>query len=56
MFYFVAETKSSTVAADRRADENLKIECGRKHFALADGDVRFKTVTGLQGLIGDVPP
>ncbi|MCH1878779.1 hypothetical protein MJ863_04145 [Alcaligenes ammonioxydans] len=30
--YFVAETKSSTVTGERRSKENLKIECGRKHF------------------------
>lgn len=51
--YFVAETKSSMVADDRRKAENLKIECGRRHFALADDDVRFRTVTNLQELIGD---
>jgi len=42
--YFVAETKSSTVEADRRMAENLKIRCGRKHFALEPG-VAFKVVT-----------
>ena len=47
--YFVAETKSSTVAADRRRDENLKIECGRAHFRLAQG-VEYKVVTSLQEL------
>lgn len=50
MFYFVAETKSSTVAADRRPDENLKIECGRRHFALADG-VSFRDVSSLSELV-----
>lgn len=48
--YFVAETKSSTVEGDRRRDENLKIKCGRKHFALS-ADVIFKDVTNLQGLV-----
>ena len=47
--YFVAETKSSTVQADRRQSENLKIACGRKHFALAD-DVSFRDVSSLQQL------
>lgn len=48
--YFVAETKSSTVEADRRSDENLKIKCGDKHFALAAEDVAYKVVTKLEQL------
>ena len=48
--YFVAETKSSTVEKNRRGDENLKIECGRRHFALAQG-VEYKVVTNLQELV-----
>lgn len=48
--YFVAETKSSTVKAERRTKENLKIDCGRKHFALAS-DVIFKDVTKLEELV-----
>jgi type III restriction enzyme len=48
--YFVAETKSSTVEQDRRQAENLKIACGRKHFALSE-DVVFKDVTELEGLV-----
>ena len=47
--YFVAETKSSTVEDDRRKSENLKIKCGRKHFALSQ-DVVFKDVTSLSEL------
>ncbi|MES2050250.1 MAG: DEAD/DEAH box helicase family protein [Pseudomonadota bacterium] len=49
--YFVAETKSSTVQAERRTKENLKIDCGRKHFSLTQ-DVIFKDVTNLEELIG----
>lgn len=49
--YFVAETKSSTVEGDRRKSENLKIQCGRKHFGLAQ-DVVFKDVTRLDELVG----
>lgn len=50
--YFVAETKSSMVEADRRPDENLKIKCGEKHFALAAGDdVEYKVVTKLSELV-----
>lgn len=49
--YFVAETKSSLVEAERRVKENKKIECGRKHFGLAP-DVVFKNVTKLEELTG----
>lgn len=42
--YFVAETKSSTVEADRRLSENLQIKCGIAHFMLAP-DVVFIPVT-----------
>ncbi|MDD2610541.1 MAG: DEAD/DEAH box helicase family protein [Giesbergeria sp.] len=48
--YFVAETKSTTVKAQRRPTENLKIVCGYKHFELADG-VAFKDVTTLKDLM-----
>ncbi|WP_341686237.1 DEAD/DEAH box helicase family protein [Limnohabitans sp.] len=48
--YFVAETKSTTVRAQRRPAENLKIDCGRKHFELVDG-VTFRDVTDLEGLL-----
>lgn len=49
--YFVAETKSSTIEADRRTDENLKIKCGQKHFGLATAEgVRYRVVTELQEL------
>jgi type III restriction enzyme len=47
--YFVAETKSSTVAAQLRRDENLKIDCGRAHFKLAQG-VEYQVVSKLQQL------
>lgn len=49
--YFVAETKSTTVKANRRPAENLQIACGRKHFELVDS-VTFKDVTTLEELIG----
>lgn len=48
--YFVAETKSSTVAGERRSKENLKIECGREHFKLMP-DVVFKDVKTLEQLV-----
>ncbi len=49
--YFVAETKSSTIEKDRRYGENLKIACGRKHFALSQ-DVVFRDVAALDALLG----
>ena len=48
--YFVAETKSSTVRADRRSAENMKIDCARVHFALTN-DLLFKDVTKLSELV-----
>jgi type III restriction enzyme len=48
--YFVAETKSTTIRANRRPAENLQIACGRKHFGLAKGVV-FKDVTNLGELL-----
>lgn len=48
--YFVAETKSSTVEEARRKSENLKIQCSREHFSLAQ-DVIFKDVTKLEELV-----
>ena len=48
--YFVAETKSSTVEQERRQAENLKIACGRKHFALSK-DVVFRDVVDLDRLV-----
>jgi type III restriction enzyme len=48
--YFVAETKSTTVRANRRPAENLQIACGRKHFGLNE-ELIFKDVTSLEDLI-----
>jgi type III restriction enzyme len=47
--YFVAETKSSLLQFKRRPEENMKIQCGRKHFELAP-DVVFKEATHLKQL------
>ena len=47
--HFVAETKSTTVMANLRRAESLKIACGYKHFALSP-DVRFQVATELRGL------
>ena len=49
--YFVAETKSSTDSSKRRVEENLKILCGEKHFALFEKDgVTYRVVDGIKGL------
>lgn len=48
--YFVAETKSTTIRSNRRPAENLKIDCARVHFGLADA-VLFKDVTKLSELL-----
>ena len=39
--YFVIETKGSENAADLRLSENLKIECGKRHFEALDNGVSF---------------
>lgn len=51
--YFVAETKSSTLAKNLRRDERLKIQCGEKHFALRSGPqgLLFKAVPDLDSLL-----
>lgn len=48
--YFVAETKSTTVRAERRPAENMKIDCGKKHFGLSN-EVVFKDVSSLSQLV-----
>ena len=48
--FFVVESKSSLVDADRRRGENLKIKCGRKHFALSE-DVTFAVATKLEQVV-----
>lgn len=42
--YFVLETKGTTREIGRRIEENIKIECGRKHFA-ALGTVDYEVAT-----------
>jgi len=48
--YFVAETKSTTIDAELRPAEVLKIKCGQKHFELAE-DVIFKKIHTLDQLL-----
>ena len=43
--YFVRETKSTLDSEERRAKENRKIDCGRKHFGAVDVD--YDVVTSL---------
>ena len=40
--YFVIETKGSTNSYDLRIKENLKIECGKKHFEALDTNIEFE--------------
>ena len=47
--FFVRETKGTLDSEERRAKENRKIECGRKHFGAIDVD--YDVVTSLS----DVP-
>jgi type III restriction enzyme len=50
--YFVAETKSTLDEQLRRDVENMKIKCGRKHFALfSDEGVMYDVVTSKQGML-----
>ncbi len=40
--YFVVETKSTLNLQERRGQENMKIECGKKHFAvLTPADLQY---------------
>ena len=49
LLYLVRETKSTTVADERRGTENQKIHCGEKHFI--DGlSVDFRVVTSADEL------
>lgn len=47
--FFVLETKSTTITEALRPTERLKIDCGKRHFALNPALV-FRTVTGLADL------
>ena len=51
--YFVAETKSTLDEQLRRDVENMKIKCGRQHFALLAGEgVMYDVVTSVRGMQG----
>lgn len=39
--YFVVETKSTTITADRRPKENAKIQCGKAHFQALGKEIQF---------------
>lgn len=47
--YLVRETKGSLDPDQRRHDENVKIECARRHFAAIDVD--YEVVTSVTGMI-----
>ena len=46
--YFVFETKGNI--DNNRESEKYKIECGKKHFACLDQDVRYLVRTDLKHL------
>ena len=46
-FYFVAETKSTTQMHELGLEEQLKIKCGRKHYAEFEDVAFFGPVTSL---------
>lgn len=49
--YFIAETKGTLNAEDRRNVENAKIECARRHFAsISSSEVTYGVVTNYQDL------
>lgn len=48
--YFVNETKGSLSKDDRRGNENMKISCAEKHFALCDSDVHYKVAVTVKDL------
>lgn len=49
--YFVFETKGSLLAENRRAVENGKIECGKKHFKALDTEAKFKEAVSFKEFI-----
>ena len=47
--YLVRETKGTLDADQRRHDENVKIECARRHFAAIDVD--YAVATSVSGML-----
>ena len=50
--YFVVETKSHLLSADRRDKENQKINCGRAHFRDLQTEARFEVTDSFTTLAG----
>ena len=50
--YLVRETKGTLDADQRRHDENVKIECARRHFAAIDVD--YAVATSVTAMISDL--
>ena len=48
--YFVAETKSTTDLSKLRAEEAMKIKCGKSHFEEFE-DVEYRHVTSVSELV-----
>ena len=45
--FFIVETKGSLFENERRELENLKINCGKKHFESISKEVTFKTTNSF---------
>lgn len=53
--YFVAETKGSKLASNRRNIENAKINCAREHFKKISGEkVKYGVVTNYKDLLDEI--
>lgn len=46
--YFIAETKGALNKEDRKEKENLKINCGRKHFKAISEEIKFKVTDSFE--------
>ena len=52
--YFVVETKGSLFDPDRRATENYKIACGKRHveaLATTEPEVKYMVATELEDVL-----
>lgn len=46
--YFIVETKGSIFEEDRRNTENLKIQCGKKHFKAISEEINFEEANNFE--------
>lgn len=49
--YFVVETKGDTLGLSTRSGEDMKIKCGKKHFAELNTGVCFERASGFAGVV-----